>query len=343
MHIAALITDSIDPHLFLRNRPPCTTRLDCDLQAFTLPEFIDPLIFGFVAVGAGVVISLGGRAVRGTRAVKSAGSMPIAGLLFAAAALAGYQRTGHLVPGFALSIALLLAGGLIGDIARLPAVPRMLLSAPGAVVLATESALPDPLWARVFAGVITVVGAGLIDSLDRRCYKLGLGPLLLAITAVGLYETVPDPDFALLLVGAALPLALLGWPIPLARLGNAGAAAAAGFLAWADAVGGRGRLGTVVAGGVCLGLFAIEPPAHWLLRRRQTVVERLAPRLRTPIVISFVQLGLAAASTRIALDNRTPIEAGEIAGIALLLAIIATYALSQRRIHLTARLWRADR
>ncbi|HEX6393043.1 MAG TPA: hypothetical protein VFZ97_06345 [Acidimicrobiales bacterium] len=343
MHIAALITASIDPHLFLRHRPPCNTRLACDLQAFTLPEFRDPLLFGFVAVGAGAVVSWGRRAVRGARGIKSSLPVPIAGLLFAAAALAGYQRTGHLVPGFALSIALLLTGGLIGDIASLPAVPRMLLSAPGAVVLATESALPDPLWARVFAGAITVVGAGLIDSLDRRCCRLGLGPLLLAVTTVGLYETVPDPDFALLLVGAALPMALLGWPIPLARLGGAGAAAAAGFLAWADAVGGRGRLGTVVAGGVCLGLFAIEPPVHWLLRDGQTVVERLAPHLRTPVVVSFIQLALAAACTRIALDNRTPVEAGEIAGIALLLAIIATYALSQRRIHLTARLWRADR
>ena len=219
----------------------------------------------------------------------------------------------------------------------------MLLATPGAVVLATKSALPDPLWARVFVGALTVVGTGLIDSLDRRCYRLGLGPLLLAVTTVGLYETVPDPDFALLLVGAALPVALFGWPLPFARLGGPGAAAAAGFLAWADAVGGRGRLATVVAGAVCLGLFAIEPPAHWFLRGRQTILERLTPRLATPVVVSFVQLGLAAACTRIALGDRSPVQAGEIGGIGLLLAIVATYALSEGRSHLTPRSRRAAR
>lgn len=343
MHVGALIAASIDPHLFLRHRPPCSGRLDCDLQAFTLPEFIDPLLFGVVAVCLGGVIVWTRHAFRGVRAVKSAASLPVAGLLFAAAALTGYQRTGHLVPGFAVSIALLVAGGLAGEIAGMPAVPRMLLATPGAVVLATESALPDPLWARIFAGAVTVAGTGLIDSLDRRCYRLGFGPLLLAVTTVGLYETVPDPDFALLLVGAALPLALLGWPVPIARLGGPGASAAAGFLAWADAVGGRGRLGTVVAGAMCLGLFAIEPPVHFLLRGKMSVLERLTPRLRTPVVVSFVQLGLAAGCTRIALGDRSPVQAGEIAALALLLAIIAMFALSERRSHLTPRLRRADR
>ena len=285
MHLLALITASLDPHLFLRHRSPCSGRLDCDLQAFTLPEFIEPLLFGSVAVAAWAVISVAWRAIHRARAVKPTGSVPIAGLVFVAAALAGYQRTGHLVLGLAVSIALLVAGGLIGEIARLPVFPRMLLATPGAVVLATEAALPDPLWARVFAGATTLVGTGLIDSLDRRCYRLGLGPLLLAVTTVGLYETVPDPDFALLLVGAALPVALFGWPLPFARLGGPGASAAAGFLAWADAVGGRGRLGTVVAGAVCLGLFAVEPPAHLLLRGTPSILERLTPRLPTPVAM----------------------------------------------------------
>jgi hypothetical protein len=235
------------------------------------------------------------------------------------------------VSGLALSIGLLLAAGVVGEVIGLPPIARMILAVPGAIVLATGSGIPDPEWVRVFVAGTTVVGAALIESLDRRCDQLGLGPLLMAVSMVGLYETVPDPDFALLLVGAALPITLLSWPVPLARLGSPGAAAAAGFLAWADAVGGRGRLGTVVAGGACLGLFAIEPLAHLLLRGRPTVIERLAPRRSTPILIVLVQLGIAAACTRIASGGRSPIGAAEIASISLVFAVIATFALSERR------------
>jgi hypothetical protein len=264
-------------------------------------------------------------------------------VLFAASALAGYQRTGHLVPAFAVSIGLLVAGGLIRELAGISPVFSMLLAFPGAFVLATETALPDPAWARAFAGAFTVVGTGLIDSLDRRCDEFGLGPLLLAVTTLGLYETVPDPDFALLLLGAAIPLVLFGWPVPFGRLGTSGAAAAAGLLAWAGAVGGRGRLGTVVAGAVCLGLFAVEPPAHLLLRGRRTLLEALASRSWGPVVVCFVQLGLAAACTRMAVGNRSPAEVGEIAGVALLLAVICMLTLSEPRSHLMARLRRTER
>jgi hypothetical protein len=218
----------------------------------------------------------------------------------------------------------------------------MLLIVPGAVILAVGSALPDPLWARVFAGVTTVIGTGLIDSLDRRCRDLGLGPVLLAITIVGLYETVPDPDFALMLVGAALPVALLGWPLPLARLGTPGAAAAAGLLAWAGAVGGRGRLGTVVAGAACLGLFAVEPLTRVLLRGRKTVVEAMTPGPWTAVLVALVQLGLAAACTRIALDDRTPAEAGEIAGTALVVAVATTLLASSHWSQRTPRVRRTE-
>lgn len=330
MPISAAITASVDPHLFLRHRPPCRGRLGCDLQALTVPEFVEPVLLGLIALGAGMVICLAWRFVRAHRETAPSGPIPVAGLLLAAAALAAYQRTGHLVVGLAISVVLLAAGGLVGQIARLPLAARMLLAVPGAAVIATRSALPVPGWARAFAAVITVVGFGLIDDLDRRHDRLGLGPLLLAATLIGIYETVPDPDFVLLLVGAALPLALLAWPRPLARLGGPGAAASAGFLAWADAVGGRGRLGTVVAGAACLGLFAIEPVARALMPRRRTFIERLPRRWWTPIAIACVQLAVVALCSRIALGKRGPVESAEIALASLALAVVAACALSER-------------
>jgi len=331
VHLDRAITGSLDPHLFLHRWPPCSGKLRCDLRPFAIPEFTEPLRFAVVGLVIGIVVCLVWRHLRRRRRHGSAPRpIAIAGLLFAGAALAGYQRTGHLVVGLAVAVALLAVGGLISDLARLPLVPRMLLAVPGAIVLAERSALPDPGWVRVFVAFVTVVGAGLVADLDRRNAQSGLGPVMLAVTMFGLYESVPDPDFALLLVGAALPLVLLGWPVPLARVGGSGAAAASGFLAWAAAVGGRGLLSAVVAGTACLGLFVIEPVAHLLLRRRRSVLERLPQRRWVPVFVGLVQLSLAAASTRIAAWGRSPLEAGEITAVSLVLAVVLACAFSAR-------------
>ena len=331
MHIDPAIMGSLDPHLFLHQRPPCSGKLGCDLRALTIPEFTEPFRFALVALGVGLVFGLARRLAR-RRRLHSRAPRPIAlaGLLFAAAALAGYERTGHLVVGLAVSVALLAGGGLIADLARWPLLPRMLLAVPGAVVLAERSALPDPGWARVFVAFVTVVGAGLVADLDRRNERSGLGPVLLAVTMVGLYESVPNPDFALLLVGAALPVALLGWPVALAGVGGSGAAAASGLLAGAAAVGGLGLPSAVVAGTACLGLFVIEPVAHLLLRRRRSVLERLPQRWWAPVLVGLVQLGLAAACTRIAAAGRSPLVAGEISAVSLVVAVVLACALSTR-------------
>jgi hypothetical protein len=326
-----VVLASLNRHLWLRNPGHCGSKLHCDLKALTVPEFTEPLRFGLFALGTGIVIALSWRLVRARRQTESsARPIALAGLLFAAAALAGYQRTDHLVVGLTVAVILLAAGGVIADAAKLPLIPRMLLAVPGAFVIAERSALPDPEWARLFVAVVAIVGAGLVADLDRRNAHSGIGLVLLAVTMIGLYESVPDPDFALLLVGAALPVALLGWPVPLARIGGGGAAAASGLLAWADAVGGRGRLSAVIAGAACLGLFAIEPLAHAALRRRRTVLERLPRRWWVPVLVGLVQLGLAAACTLIAASGRSPLEAGEIAAAAFVLAIAAACALSKR-------------
>ncbi|MGH2930970.1 MAG: hypothetical protein ACRDL8_22385, partial [Solirubrobacteraceae bacterium] len=222
-------------------------------------------------------------------------------------------------------------GGFVADVGKLALPARFVLALPGAVVLFGHSALPDPTWARAFAVGVAVLGSGLIADLDRRTAPLGLGPVLLAVTTFGLYESVPDPDFALLLFGAALPLALLGWPVALARLGGAGAGAAAGFMAWAGAVGGRGLLSAVIAGGACLGLFAIEPLARLVWLGRRSLFERLPRRYWVAPAVAAVQLGLAALSTRIAAFGRSPLRAGVIAGAGLLIAVFLACLLSVRR------------
>jgi hypothetical protein len=311
----------LDPHLCLRPRPPCSSKLRCDLQALRLPEFLVPFRYGLVALGVGVVVAVCWRLWRRRSASGNAPPIPFAGPLLCAVALGGYEVTGHLVTGLAVAVALLAAGGLVADVARLPIPVRLLLGVPGAVVLVQKTALPDPTWARVFAGVLAVVGGTLVADLDRRHAATGLGPVLATVTVVGLYESVPDPDFALLIVGAALPLVLLGWPAPLARLGGAGSAGLMGLFAWADAVGGRGRLSAVIAGAACLGLLAVEPVTRLLRRKRGTILDSAPRRWWVPVVVAAVQLALCVAATRISGPTRTPAKAALIAGAAFALAV----------------------
>ncbi|MGH9295574.1 MAG: hypothetical protein ACRD0B_09610, partial [Acidimicrobiales bacterium] len=330
-------------HLFLRPRPPCSGKLACDLQAFRLPEFTEPLRFAAAALGAGLVVTVPWRAFKARRAASTKAPLhakplsptdsplAIAGVLFGACALAGYERTGHLVVGLSVAVVLLAAGGFLADVGRVPLLLRFVLALPGAFVLFGHSALPDPTWARAFAAGVAIVGSGLIADLDLRTAALGLGPVLLAVTTFGLYESEPDPDFALLLFGAALPLLLLGWPVVLARLGGAGAGAAAGFMAWAGAVGGRGLLSAVVAGGACLGLFAIEPLSRLVWLGRRSLFERLPRRYWVAPAIAAVQLGLAALSSRIAAFGRSPLEAGVMGGVGLAICVGLAFLLSSRR------------
>jgi hypothetical protein len=311
----------LNPHLFLRHRPPCGSKLSCDLEAFRLPEFLVPLRYGLIALLVGVVVAVCWRLLRRRAASGSAPPIPFAGLLLCAVALGGYEVTGHLVTGLTVAVALLAAGGLVADVARLPMAARLLLGVPGAIVLVQKTVLPDPRWARVFAGVLAVVGGTLVADLDRRHAANGLGPVLAAVAVFGLYENVPDPDFALLIVGAALPLALLAWPAALARLGGAGSAGLMGLFAWADAVGGRGRLSAVFAGAACLGLLAVEPVSRLIRRRRGTLLDSVPRRWWVPLVVAAVQLALCAAATRISAPTRSPETAALMAGAAFAVAV----------------------
>ena len=86
------------------------------------------------------------------------------------------------------------------------------------------------------AGVAVVLA-----DFDVRWRHRGLGPVLLPVSLLGVYATVPDTEMALVALGAALPLSLLGWPVALASWGRAGAWAVAGSLVWVTASGGVGR------------------------------------------------------------------------------------------------------
>src|SRR5919197_649783 len=106
---------------------------------------------------------------------------------------------------------------------------------------------PGLRWPAVAAAAL--VAGVLLADFDRGWRRPGLALPLLAVSTAGVYATVPDVEAALVVLGAALPFCLLGWPGPLAlarrgrrppSLGAAGALATAGLLAWTVASGGGG-------------------------------------------------------------------------------------------------------
>jgi hypothetical protein len=258
------------------------------------PEFVAGLFFGLVGLVAGLVAA-GGRWGRPpARATRTVG---IVGLLFTMAVVAGIQwalgAPGWLVVGLA---ALVAGGAIMHRPAGRWLAPALLL--PGIWLLLWRSGLLLESWERIVVGVAMLVGAWLVADFDARWRDEGLGPVLFAASVVGVYSTVPDTEMALVAVGAALPLALLGWPLPLGSLGG-GALASTGCLLWIVAAGGVGRASAILGGIASLGLFIVEPAARLFHRAHVSAIAgwpKGRPRWTAAVV---VHLGLVYVAARV--------------------------------------------
>jgi hypothetical protein len=263
--------------------------------------------------------------VRGLRARPVA----VAGLLYAAAFAVALSRTFGLPGGLALGLVALAAAGAVSG-QRVPGPLAPLLAVPGAWLVVARSGLALEQWARLLVGASIVLGGWLVADFDARWRRRGLGPVLLAISVAGVYVTVPDTEQALVALGVALPVALLGWPWPLASLGRAGAYAATGALLWVVAAGSGGRGSAVVGGVACLGLLAVEPLARLLDPRRESVLEWLPPGRGGVVAAALPHLGLVYLAARVAGLRPTVAPAVAIASLAFcattLLALVATAA-----------------
>ena len=277
-------------------------------------EFLTGLVAGGVALALRLLVSVGSRA-----RARPGWEWGSAGLLFAGAALVGLDVThgvaGGLVGGTALAAAgAAIAGTVVDGTAvrgtrRLSLVAQAAAVVPGAWVVAAHSAIPGEPWVRVLVFATIVAGSALVADLDRRTARLGLGPVLFAVSVGGVYATVPDTEQALVLLGVAVPVALLGWPLRRAGLGRAGSAAAVSVLAWTAAVGGVGRPSSIVGAVGCLGLFVVGPvirrpvrlrfsalvATHALLVLISARVAGLRPTVRAAVTVVLLELvaGLA--------------------------------------------------
>jgi hypothetical protein len=264
---------------------------------------------------------------------------PIAGLVVAGAFVFAVKPARALTIGY-LPIALptnvcrglvyLAAAGLVVEllVAWHPSLGLLglVVTIPGAVVITHQTRLPTEHWVAPLVVATTVVGGTLVADLDRRHARRGWGPVLFAITVVGVYFTVPDTELALVLLGASLPLIVLGWPFALTSIGWIGAYPAVGVLAWTAAYEGVGRPAAIIAAVACLGLFVVEPITRLLLGLRSSVFDSLPERWWLAIPIAIVHLALVVVVARVGGVRTSLKEASGVAIVTLLGAIVLLWA-----------------
>lgn len=219
------------------------------------------LILGFVGIVIGIVAA--GVRPRST-------PLPLGGVLFAAAATGSLWLAFPVPIGVPAGIALMVLGVLLGATVW----DRSLGAVPGAIVLIVFGEMGRGAVIPLAIGLIAIA-AGLVVDFDATFRRSAVGLPLLAVSVVGVIITVPDTERAMALVGAGLPLAIIGWPLRFASLG-AGGAAAVGLVGWVGALAWTGRPGAVIGAIASLGLMLAEPVGRRLAGNRPTALANLA-------------------------------------------------------------------
>jgi hypothetical protein len=284
-------------------------------------EFRTGLIWGGVALAVGLVAALLWRRLRHSPA-------PIVGLLIALAAWWAMPEVRATPDAVWQGLAMLGAAGLLFPWARKVDLLPAILAIPGAWWITRMANLPGSEWVLWLLFSMIVLGASMAATFDRN--NKTFGPVMLTLTVVGAFFTLPDTEEILVFAGVAIPLGLLAWPKPLARLGAIGVYPAIGLLAWVIAWGGRGRETAVIGAAASLALLVSEPAARWLSRRSSTVFDRLPDTVSGPILAGLMDLPVVVVASRVAGLRSEPVIAGAIA-VAALVAAAGALVLSARR------------
>lgn len=259
---------------------------------------------------------------RARRGARRRVAVPLAGVAIVAASLVALDRAGlvELRSRLGAGLALLVVGPFLAPLVLWrPRAAWLLATAaavPGAVVVADVAAAESDLgWVRALVFTATVAGGALVAAFDHGQRRAALGPTLLAGTVLGMYATLPDTEQITVVVGAALPLAFLGWPFVLGVLGP-GAYATVGLLAWVATVGGHGRPGSIVGALAGLGLLLVEPVVRPWWRGRAAS----PPRPVHSVGLIALQAGVVTVTSRIAGLETAAGTAAAISGLVLLAA-----------------------
>lgn len=276
------------------------------MDVWSLHEFRTGLWFGAIASGALVLACLAAVALRRGR------PLPIGGVVIAAGGLWSIAHT-RPVPN---AVVVGVVG--IGASAALPAFRRVSLwyslglAVPFAWAIAFHGDVVAVPWAQAFATVAASGGAILVTAFDHAWREEAPGLTLLAVSAVGIYATVPDTETIAAALGVMLPFLFLGWPFCLATLGRPGAAAAVAMLVWAGAVGARGRPTSIVGVAACLGLLVGVPLGQVLVPRAGYLLQGMRREL-VLVVMGTSHLVIVVIAARTVGRVASPVQAAVIA------------------------------
>jgi hypothetical protein len=195
------------------------------------------------------------------------------------------------------------------------------LAVPFAAAIGFRGELVTDLWVRVLVTLAASVGALLAAEFDHNWRVEAPGLTLFAVSALGVYATVPDTELVAAVLGVSLPLVVLGWPVRLATLGRAGGAAAVALLVWAGAAGGEGRPASIIAVVACLGLLVGGPVGRVLLPR---VGDRLRRVSDGPVTfwVLVSHVAIVGVASRVGGQLSVPFAAAVIATVVGITAIL---------------------
>lgn len=166
------------------------------------------------------------------------------------------------------------------------------LIAIGAVATIWRGGFPEIGWLLVLAPVVIVMIGSTLAAWATRLPQEWLG-IMIAISAFGIWVTVPETEGARALLGASLPMGLATLRPVRAKLGYGGAFALAGLLVWVVATGGEARPASIIGGWACIGAIAIlphySPPPTRLVGKRRTVIVLLHALL---VLVASRMIGL---------------------------------------------------
>jgi hypothetical protein len=183
------------------------------------------------------------------------------------------HRPGALIAGLgALAIA-----GIVSDALDLGYMFRVLLVVPGAVFISNTFVTGGREFVRPFLVIAMLLGAAAAIAWDKYPVVAPAGPLVLLITAAGIYACAPDTEHAAVVLGAIAPIALLGWPLGIARVGGGGASAFVGLVVWLAGTDAAARAGAVVGAVACLGVLVLLPLSQVFPARKSNEHHRKWP------------------------------------------------------------------